>query len=63
MDEIIKEKDFYSCIRCDITSETKGRKCPCPRGGCEAKITGTLLTTKKLVTELSDEQIRWNSDR
>jgi hypothetical protein len=61
MNEIVKKEDFYSCRRCNITSETKGRICPCPRGGCEAKITGTLLTTKTLITELSDEQIKWNS--
>lgn len=63
MDEIIKEEeeDYYSCSRCNITSKTKDRVCPCPRGSCEAKIIGTLLTTRNLITELSDEQIKWNN--
>lgn len=57
----IKEEDYYSCNSCNITSQTKNRMCPCPRGGCEAKIVGTIITIKKLITELSEEQIKWNN--
>lgn len=38
-------KDFYSCDRCKINTNTSGRMCPCPRGGCEAEIIGKIKTT------------------
>jgi len=60
MNKTIKQ-DYYSCNRCNITSETKDRMCPCPRGSCEAKIAGTLTTVQKLIKELTDEQIKWNN--
>lgn len=37
---------------------------PCPRGSCEARISGTI--TKTITTEvnreLTDEQIKWNEE-
>ena len=44
----IKETIVFGCIRCEITSETEGRMCPCPRGGCEAEIIGTKIPTKEI---------------
>lgn len=57
----IKQTDYYECKSCKINSTTKGRMCPCPRGGCDARITGTLIITKELDTNLSQEQIKWNN--
>lgn len=51
--EIVKD-DFYSCGRCNITSLTKDRMCPCPRGSCEAKIVGEI--TKTIITEFKSKQ-------
>jgi len=39
-----KRDDYYACTRCDINSLTKDRMCPCPRGGCEAKLVGSIDT-------------------
>lgn len=60
--ELNKEKDYYTCSRCKIDSLTKGSMCPCPRGGCEAAITGTVITEIKVTidTNLTEEQIKWN---
>ncbi len=44
-----KTTDVYGCGRCKITSETKDRCCPCPRGGCEAKIIGKRIETVEIV--------------
>lgn len=44
----VKETDIYGCSSCKITSETSGRMCPCPRGGCDAEIIGTKITTKEI---------------
>lgn len=40
-----KEEEYWKCNRCRITSETKDRMCPCPRGGCEARLVGKIVTT------------------
>lgn len=40
-----KEEEYWKCNRCRITSETKDRMCPCPRGGCEANVIGKIVTT------------------
>lgn len=45
----VKKKDFWSCESCKITSKTKGRMIPCPRGGCEAEITGEITVTTEIV--------------
>lgn len=57
----VKTKDYYTCERCEIDSLGK-EMCPCPRGGCEAAITGTLTTTTDVVRNLTLDQIQWNKD-
>jgi hypothetical protein len=59
-----KSKDYYTCERCELTSETKGSMCPCPRGSCEAKIAGTItkITITSIDTKLRDEQKKWNKE-
>jgi hypothetical protein len=46
-----KQTDFWECSQCGITSSTSGRMIPCPRGSCEAKVTGQMITvvTKTLI--------------
>lgn len=61
-DKIVKD-DYYTCGRCEINSLTEDRLCPCPRGGCEAIIAGTLTITTTLDTTLTVEQIEWNKTR
>ena len=39
------KKPNFSCERCEITSDTPQRMCPCPRGGCEAKHVATKIIT------------------
>ena len=46
--EVIK-RDYWTCDRCKIDSETKGRMVPCPRGSCDAEITGEVTITKEIV--------------
>ena len=58
----IKEEDYYECKSCKINSLSK-RWCPCPRGGCDALIVGTIRTTKELITTLTQEQIDWNLNK
>lgn len=43
-------KNYYQCKRCNIDSENEERMCPCPRGGCEATQTGTVILTKQICT-------------
>lgn len=42
----ISEKDYWWCDKCEI-DDTGSRMCPCPRGGCEAKPVGKIITTKQ----------------
>lgn len=65
MKKTIKEEDFYKCKRCKISSDTKYGMCPCPRGGCEAKITGTKTITTIITFNriLSATQKIWNKSR
>ena len=60
----IKTTDFYTCARCEITSDTKRSMCPCPRGSCEAKISGTKTKTTITVIDkkLTEEQKQWNKE-
>jgi hypothetical protein len=58
----VKQEDYYTCERCDITSLTEGRMCPCPRGSCEAKISGTINITTTLDKNLTSEQEQWNEE-
>lgn len=54
-------EDYYFCPRCDKNS-VNHEWCPCPRGSCEARITGTITTTITLDETLSPEQEQWNKD-
>lgn len=56
------EEDYYECPRCEINSLDNTSMCPCPRGGCEAVIAGTLKTVKTLDRTLNEEQIKWNQE-
>jgi hypothetical protein len=41
--------DYYECYRCEITSETIGRMCPCPRNlNCDAVHKGQVTITKTI---------------
>jgi hypothetical protein len=44
-------EDYFECKLCNISSETKGRMCPCPRGGCEAEIVGKKLTITRIILD------------
>jgi hypothetical protein len=63
--DVFEEDDYYECKRCSITSDTPKCMCPCPRGGCEAKIkaTKTTITTTSFDSKLSSEQKKWNKNR
>lgn len=41
---------IFGCNRCEITSTTEGRMCPCPRGGCEAEIIGEKI----MITQIKE---------
>lgn len=45
-----REEDYY-CNRCKIDSFTKNRICPCPRGSCDAKIRGKVVTTVEVIVD------------
>lgn len=52
MSAIIKEvRNYWECKRCKINSLTIDSRCPCPRGGCEAKIVGKTITTTEIKME------------
>lgn len=44
-----EKADFFYCERCKISSDTERRMCPCPRGGCEARIVAKVITTKEYI--------------
>jgi len=60
----IKEtkSDYYTCGKCKIDSLTKGRMCPCPRGSCVAKISGSVIRTRKIDLTVTPEQAQWNKE-
>lgn len=43
----VKAEDYWYCDRCKISSTTKERMCPCPRGSCEAYVKGVYTITKE----------------
>lgn len=45
----VTKTDFWYCDRCNIDSATNGRRCPCPRGGCEAEVVATTITTVEVI--------------
>jgi len=49
--------DYWECKRCRINSKTKDRMCPCPRGSCEAEVTGReVITTESTVIKFPKEK-------
>jgi hypothetical protein len=58
---IVEEADFYYCPRCKENS-INSENVPCPRGSCEARIDGTIVTTIVVNPELSEEQKQWNKE-
>lgn len=56
-----KNIDYYECKRCNLNS-IKNAWCPCPRGGCEARIEGTVKIVTTIDRKLTKEQIKWNKD-
>jgi hypothetical protein len=60
MKDTIEKIDYYTCLRCKKNSLKNKQSCPCPRGSCEAKISGTVEITTKINTTLTPEQIKWN---
>lgn len=59
------KEDYYECKRCSINSDTEKSMCPCPRGGCEAKIKATKTVTTVVTFDifLNPEQKKWNKNR
>ena len=63
-----KNQDFYECDRCEADNSTEKANslnkvwCPCPRGSCEARITGTVKTIITVDKTLTAKQIKWNKD-
>jgi hypothetical protein len=56
----IETLDYYECKRCKITSKTKDQLCPCPRGGCEAKIVGKVIKTEELIlNDITQCNVMW----
>jgi len=60
MEPLINEQDLYYCPRCK-KNNLEG-EIPCPRGSCEARIEGTIITTITVNTVLSEEQKNWNKE-
>lgn len=57
MSKEIKKEDFWSCEKCGIDSNTKGRMIPCPRGFCDAEVIGEITITTEIVM-FSNEKLR-----
>jgi hypothetical protein len=46
MGKVISEvKQYYECIRCNVTTATEHRLCPCNRKVCDTKKMGTITIT------------------
>lgn len=46
----ISSESIYGCAECKIDNiKNADRMCPCPRGGCEAKVIGTKVTTEQVL--------------
>jgi hypothetical protein len=55
-----KKYDYFECERCEINTETEGRKCPCPRGSCDAEKKGFVTITKNITFDA--EMVRDNNN-
>lgn len=51
MQRTVENHDYYVCDRCEITSETEGRMCPCPRGSCDAEKKGEVIIVKTIIMD------------
>lgn len=49
MTKKVEKTEIWGCDRCKITSESKDRMCPCPRGGCDAEIIGEKIVTTEII--------------
>lgn len=47
------KQDLYHCSRCSISTFTKDRMCPCPRGGCDAEVVGTIIKESSRTIKLN----------
>jgi len=50
-----KKYDYFECERCEINTETEGRKCPCPRGSCDAEKKGFVTITKNITFDAENK--------
>jgi hypothetical protein len=58
MGKVISEvKEYYVCIRCNVTTATEHRLCPCNRKVCDAKKMGTIAITKTITLDNEDNVI------
>lgn len=52
---VTKTKDFWECDRCEADKSTdkanslNKKYCPCPRGSCDAIVTGKVITTVEVI--------------
>jgi hypothetical protein len=52
MGKVISEvKQYYECVRCNVTTATEHRLCPCNRKNCDAKKMGIITITKSIVLD------------
>lgn len=49
MDSITETKEYHECERCQITTATEYRLCPCNRKNCFSKKMGIITITKTIV--------------
>jgi hypothetical protein len=52
MGKIISEvKEYHECTRCNVTTATEHRLCPCNRRVCHAKKMGIITITKTITID------------
>jgi hypothetical protein len=62
MGKVISEvKQYYECVRCDVTTATEHRLCPCNRKVCEAKKMGIITITKTITLDNEDFSVNRDS--
>lgn len=61
----VTKKDYWKCDRCgNTTRNSKGTMIPCPRGGCDAKIIGEIITkTETEIRLFTEEEIKILNDK
>ncbi len=55
-------KDYYECERCNVTTATENRICPCNRKVCDAIKKGTLTITKNITYDGENQIVSRNLD-